>query len=101
MDFDPDTCLEKIMSMLDINSNLQDPGPETSNLQDSCCDEDEDGDLESLSDYSIDDEGEGQGEELRQLMELMDEELVGTAVGRSFERESTVSCCVLNETCLQ
>ena len=81
VDFDPDSCLEKIVSMLRDPSNIQDSRNE---------DEASDDDLESLSDGSIGDEGEGHGEELRELMELMDEQLAGTTIGKSFEKENPV-----------
>ena len=80
------------------NSNLQDAGPEAS-LQDSSYDLD-DSDLESLSDSSsLGDEDKGKGEELRELMELMDQQLAGTVVGSSFERESRVSAATASQYC--
>ena len=91
VDFDPDMCLEKIMSMLSVNPSQTDTRPQ--GVEDSHKDEEEgsEDDLDSLSCGSLGDEGEeGQGEELQELMELMDEQLADTAVGKSFEREVLV-----------
>lgn len=81
VDFDADTFLDTLRSMLQDNSDTKVDEDESDNSL-SISDDDE-----GTSEVRPEEELEDEGREVEELMAKMDEELAMTSVGKSFEKE--------------